>query len=374
MKKNEMMELEKKEHYDISRLLEIDAEYNLLLSERSNGKSYQVKKKVIENFMNKKIKFIYLRRFVVDLKESFINSYFSDENIPYRKWTKGKYDGIMCYRGNLYFYAYEDDKPVRGELCGKYMALSAATHYKSMSLTEYKNIIFEEFVVESGGYDYLPNECDTLQQLVSTIARKEKVNVYMIGNTINSMCPYFRYWSLKNIPKQKSGTIDVYNMEYSDGVVRIAVEICKETNTKGKMFFGKVEKNINNGVWVSKDYPSLPYEYKECVVLYTVIWRWGDLCYKSEILKKGNHIFVYVRPCDINKLYNIKKLRYISDEFVEKLPLYRWHTKKFVIIKKPDKLLELLLSRGQVCFSDNLSGEEFSNIYEIYTKHIIKRG
>lgn len=358
----------KKEHYEMDNLIAENADYNLLLSERSSGKSFQIKKKFIDDYFETKIKFIYLRRHVVDLKESLVNSYFSDENINYRKWTKGKYDGIMCYRGNLYFFAYENDKAVRGEICGKYFALSASTHYKSMSLTEYRNIVFEEFVVESGGYSYLPNEPDMLQQLVSTIARKNKVHVYLVGNTINSMCPYFRYWSLKNIPKQKQGTIDVYNMHYSDGVVKIAVEICKETNSKGRMFFGKVEKNINNGVWVSKDYPTIPYDYKDCRVLYTVIWRWGDLCYKSEILKKEKHIFLYVRPCDINKQYNIKKLRFVSDEFAEKLPLYRWHTKKFVIIKKPDKLLETLLKRNQVCYSDNLSGEEFNNIFEIYTK------
>lgn len=355
-----------KEHYDMSNLIAVDAQYNMLLSERSSGKSYQVKAKVIKDFIDNGIKFIYLRRHVVDLKESLVNSYFSDENIPYRKWTKGKYDGIMTFRGNLYFFAYEDDKPVRGALCGKYFALSAATHYKSMSLTEYRNIVFEEFVVEQGGYSYLPNECDTLQQLVSTIARKNSIHVYMIGNTINSMCPYFRYWSLKNIPKQKQGTIDVYNMEYSDGIVRVAVEICQATNSKGKMFFGKVEKNINNGVWVSKDYPRLPYNYKECIVLYTSIWEWGDICYKAEILRKEQHVFLYVRPCDINKVYNLEKLRYISDKFNQVLALFKWHTPSFITMTNADKLITSLIRSGHVCYSDNLSGEEFNNIYDIY--------
>lgn len=367
---SELKEVKKKQHYDMTNLIAEDAEYSILLSERSNGKSFQIKKKFVEDFINHGIKFIYLRRHITELKEAIVNSYFSDINIPYRKLTKGKYDGIMTFRGNLYFFHMEDDKQVRGALCGKYFALSTATNYKSMSLTEYKNIVFEEFVAETRGYTYLPNECDILQQLISTIARKEKVHVYMVGNTINSMCPYFRYWSLKNIPKQKAGTIDVYNMEYSSGIVKIAVEICEETAEKGRMFFGKVEKNINNGVWVSQEYPKLPYNYKECKRLYTVIWEWGDICYKAEILRHEKHIFLYVRPCDINKVMGIHKLRYISDKFEQILASVRSHTSYFVPLNKADEIVMNLVKIGHVCYSDNLSGEEFNNIYDIYYRKI----
>lgn len=360
--------VEKKEHYDITDLLSYDAEYNLLLSERSSGKSYQIKKVFISDFINNNIKFIYLRRHVTELKEYMVNSYFADPNIPYRKWTKDRYDGIMCFRGNLYFYEMKDDKQVRGPLCGKYFALSIATNYKSMSLTDYRNIVFEEFVAEKRGYTYLIDECTILQDLISTIARKNKVHVYMVGNTINSMCPYFRYWSLKNIPKQKRGTIDIYNMEYSDGTVKIAVEACEETARKGRMFFGKAAEKINSGIWTSREYPKLPYEYKKCRVLYTTIWEWGELGYKAEVLRYESHIFLYVRPCDINKQYTLKRMRFISDRFNEVLSKFRWHTPYFIPVGKADGVVRSLIQLGHVCYSDNLSGEEFNNIYEIYNR------
>lgn len=356
------------EHYSIAKILKEDAEYNILLSERASGKSYQVKKTVIEDFMKSASKFVYLRRFVIELKESMIESYFDDENIPYRKWTNGLYDGIMAYRGNLYFYAWEDDKKVRKEQCGKFLALSSANHYKSMAMTQYKNVIFEEFVAPPSGYSYLPNECNELQQLISTIARKNRIRVFLIGNTINSMCPYFREWQLKGIPKQKAGTIDTYTMTYSTGEIKIAVEICKETATKGRMFFGNIEKNINNGVWVSEEYPKLPHSYKDCKMLYMSIWQWGDLCYKCEILRYQTEVFLYVRPCDINKVYAIDSIRFISDVYKHILATSRWHTPTFIPLNKADILVEKLMGMGKVCFADNMSGEEFNSIYDIYAR------
>ena len=358
------------EHYSIDNILKEDAEYNILLSERSSGKSYQVKKTVIKDFLESGAKFVYLRRFVIELKESMVNDYFDDENIPYRKWTKNKYDGIMSYRSNLYFYVWEEDKKVRKEQCGKYMALSSSNHYKSMAMTQYKNVIYEEFVAPPSGYGYLQDECNELQQLVSTIARKNRIRVFLIGNTINSMCPYFREWGLKGIPKQKSGTIDVYHMQYSTGEIKIAVEICKETASKGKMFFGNIEKNINNGVWVSEEYPKLPHQYKECSVLYVTIWQWGDLCYKAEILRHDTEVFLYVRPCDINKIFTLDSMRFISDIYKHRMARVRSHTPTFVPINNADKLIEQLVDTGKICFSDNMSGEEFTSIYDIYhNKH-----
>ncbi len=360
---------EKNDFYDISNIVAMHAQYNILLSERSGGKSFQVKKYVIDNFMQKKEKFILLRRFVTELKEDYINGYFDDENMPYRKLTDNQYDGIMCYRGNLYFFVWENDVRVRKVVCGKYMSLASAGHYKSMALTQYTTVIYEEFVIRNKlAYRYLPNECDELQDFISTVARKNVISVFLIGNTINSLCPYFREWQLKHIPRQKPGTIDIYNMEYSSGTVKIAVEICEPRSNKGRMFFGKAEQTINNGVWTSEEYPKLQYEYKNCKVLYTIIWQWGEMCFKSELLKHEKDVIIYVRPCDINKIWDMDKYRFVSDKFLMCLDSCRYHTPRFYILNKADELFHSLMRIGRICFSDNLCGEEFNGIYKIYNE------
>ena len=79
------------------------------------------------------------------------------------------------------------------------MALSASTHYKSTQYPFVKNMIFEEFVTDGL---YLQNECNLLMQLVSTVFRNRKDGkVFLIGNTISRVCPYFYEWELRGIPK-----------------------------------------------------------------------------------------------------------------------------------------------------------------------------
>ena len=71
----------KKKYYNISNILKTDAPWMMLLGQRSNGKSYQVKQTVLENAYNNGMKFIYLRRWKEDVRQKAVTSYFEDMNI-----------------------------------------------------------------------------------------------------------------------------------------------------------------------------------------------------------------------------------------------------------------------------------------------------
>lgn len=349
-----MNKIAKQKYYNIQNIIKEDCEYNVLLGERSNGKSYQVKDYCINDYLENGNKLIYLRRYTVEIKNAMVESYFADVDIS--KKTKGKYELIVAYRSSIYLANYNDDGTInRGVEIGKMMALSSSTHYKSMSLLEFKNIIFEEFITDDG---YLFNEPNTLQQLVSTIARRNRIKVFLIGNTISRLCPYFNEWQLFNIPKQKQGTIEIYNMstdQYDETgkrvVIKIGVELCENSGNNSKMFFGTVSKTITNGAWETKEQPHIPYEYKECKCLYKLTIIKFNMIYICEVLNHKSDYFVFVHPSN-----KVATARIIQDNYEPNMLI----TDKLIPLTKGDTLILKLFKMGKICYSDNLTGSEFS--------------
>lgn len=344
----------KQKYYSVENILEENADYNLLLGERSNGKSYSVKHQCLHDYVDKKFGFIYLRRYTVEIKNFMVQSYFNDVDI--KKETNGEYDAIDVYRSGIYLCTYEDGKLNRKVQCGLVMALSTATHYKSMSLLEFKNVIFEEFITDEL---YLDNEPSKLQQLISTIARRERIRVFLIGNTISRLCPYFNEWQLIHIPKQKQGTIDIYNMttdqvdENGDKiVVKIAVELCENSGNNSKMFFGVRSKAITSGTWETDVQPHIPYEYNECDKLYTFAVSKFNMAYVCEVLKYEKDMFLFVHPTN-----KIKCTRIITDEYIPNMMV----TNRLIVLTRGDEVALKLIKMNKICFSDNLTGSEFKS-------------
>lgn len=344
----------KQKYYQLNNILKENCEYNILLGERSNGKSYAVKHFCIYDYLKNGNMFIYLRRYTVESKNMMVESYFDDVDVP--KITKGKYEYISVYRGGIYF-AYIDsktDKEIRAEQIGMIMSLSISTHYKSMSLLKYKNLIFEEFISKTL---YLEDEPNTLQQLVSTIARREKIKVFLIGNTISRLCPYFNEWALQHIPSQKQGTIDVYKMnttqEDENGnpvVVHIAVELCENSGNNSKMFFGSVSKSITNGSWEVEEQPHIPYKYDECKKMYALTVIKYNMIYVCELMRHENEYFIFVHPSN-----KIRTDRIIQDAYSPNMLT----TNKLTELTRGDKLMKYLIKLNKICYSDNLTGSEF---------------
>lgn len=344
----------KQKFYSIKNILKLDCEYNLLLGERSNGKSYAAKHHCIQDYLDNGNRFIYLRRLTVEIKNMMVEAYFNDVDVP--KITKGKYELISVYRSGIYFAKLDEEGRIeRGEQIGIVMALSTGAHYKSMSLLQYKNIIFEEFI-SSGAY--LPDEPNLLQQLVSTVVRRTRGRVFLIGNTISRLCPYFNEWSLVNIPSQKQGTIDIYRVitdqkDDNDNniTIKIAVEICANSGNNSKMFFGSVSKAITAGAWESYEQPHIPYPYDDCEKIYSITIIKYNMMYCAEILKYNYEFFVFVHPTNKIRTHRIIQSKYDTNMFV---------TSKLVELTKGDRLMKKLFILNKICFSDNLTGTEFT--------------
>lgn len=355
--------MRKQKFYKLDKILSHDAQYNIIYGERSNGKSYAVKRHVLkEAFETKKNCFVYLRRYREDIKQSYTESYFCD--MPIEEITNGEYDSVICYAGVIYFgKQLEDGKVKRSYPIGRACSLSESQRYKSNAFPDVKYVIYEEFLTKS---TYLPNEPNMLQDFISTVARRREIKVFCIGNTISRVCPFFSAWKLERIPKQEQGTIDDYyiltDQQDDEGKylsVKIAVEYAENSGNNSKMFFGEHSKAITSGAWETNPQPHLTKKYSNYEMVYEMLIQANGFQFVLQLLVSpdgGTINFVY--PFTGNR--NIYRI--ISNEFSDD-PM---KTNYFVRDKiRAEKIINDNLLNGKTCYSDNLTGEEFKQICEL---------
>ena len=348
-------------YYDISNVLKTEAQYIILLGQRSNGKSYQAKLTVLKNAYKNKKNFVYLRRWQADIKTKAIKSYFAD--MPISKITNGEYSGIEAWNGDIYF-TKEDEKGniVKGQTIGKYCALNEYERYKSWAFVDYDYILFEEFITDSG---YLPMECKKFVSLISTIIRRRTGKVFMIGNTLTPVCPYFGEWGLINVPKQEIGTIDIYkhvtDQQNEDGetiTVEIAVEYCANSGNNTKLIIGKSSKMITSGTWQVDEVLHLPEKLEHYDRLYKVLYIHNMFKFMLELLRKDQNYLVYVYPYTNHTIP--ENIRTIED--TPSLNVLSTMTLKGKELGKYDRMIVRLLSDEKICYSDNLTGTNFKQV------------
>ena len=347
----------KKKYYDLQHLLDCKCYWMILYGMRSNGKSYAVKKKILTDAMNG-ITFVYLRRWSEDIKTAAVESYFDD--IPFNEITNGKYVGIKAYQGYIYWYVIgEDDKPQRvGPAIGRYCALNMVERYKSQVFKDCGNIVFEEFLTDKL---YLSNEPKSLMQFVSTVARDRNLNVFMVGNTISRVCPYFDEWGLsKGIHNLKPGNIAIFHLHGENGVIDIAVENCEVVSTASKMFFGNTSKQIISGQWEVDEVPKLLKPYEFYTVLYELSVSAGEFSYIMQLMSDDANegLFVYVYP-NTKGRNTVRKIQpYFNTD--------PWITNGLRRDIKAECIIADCIRRCKLCFSDNLTGTDFKKVMQTY--------
>lgn len=350
----------------------IPAHYHILLGERSNGKSYAVKERALINaWNNDNNKFMYLRRWTMEIKASYVEQYFVDA--PITAITNNECNTVVCNGGKIFLAKYDADtqKTIRIKHVGYYRDLVGEQHFVSQNFDDVTMILFEEFV--SRDY-YLPNECTKLMNFVSTVARRRLVPVYMIGNTISRVCPYFVEWELLNVPRQKQGTIELYEIhtgEYDDDkneiIVRVTVEYCENSGKNSKMFFGKPSKMITNGQWQSKDFPHLNGKENSYSKLHELIFVHTGFKFKMIFMQPldGGRPFWYIKPFTDN-IYNddkFKNTRFVVHDFKESINI---KSDMVTIGFEPMNDAESMCFNYLECFvvSDNLTGTDFETCYK----------
>lgn len=361
MKKN------KNKHYSLSNILAENAQYNLLYGERSNGKSYAVKMRVLEDAFKEDKKFVYLRRWREDIMSNRAEGYFDDMELDdegnerVKEITGGIWTCVSVYRSEIYFASRDENgKKVRGKQIGRVGVLTGDTHEKSFSYVGYYNILFEEMITDKG---YLANEVKTFMSLVSTIFRRRNGKVFLIGNTLTKTCPYFREWELVNVPKQAIGSIDIYKYNTgelddsgNDLVIKIAVEYCANVQGVTKMIFGN--KMITKGEWATDEKEHLPHLYGEYTRHLQILIADELELFVIDVLSYKNQPLAYVRDIEKKWTEYEKYDIIITDKFHHDMK----YVKTLDAFPKLRKFIRWLFDSGNVCYKDNLVGTTFTTL------------
>lgn len=359
-------------YYDITNLLSTKAQYLMLLGQRSNGKSYQVKETVIKDAYEyiksdgkRGSRFIYLRRWVTDIKAKAVKAYFDDftefnkdNKLAVKELTEQMYVDIEAWNGFIYFVGIDEKgERYRTQPIGRYCALNEYERYKSQAFINYKNIVFEEFITDA---TYLNNEPTQLQQFCSTVLRDVEGRVFLVGNTLSRVCPYFNEWCLDGVLKQKQGTIEIYHHHIKDDIVNIAVEYCANANIKNTMFFGQSAKQIVSGEWDTKEVPKLPRKLEEYERVYEVLVEYQSFKFILDLLIEPEEggVIVYIYPNTSGRQID----RIITEQFSDS----PFISARLDTTKRPEYLINECFRRGKVCYSDNLTGADFNHVNEVF--------
>ena len=346
-----------KKYYSLKNMNDTKAQYRMLLGEKSNGKSYAVKSHLIDEAYRLGKKFVYMRRYREDLKTADVNAYFADA--PVKDITHHEYERVVYDRGTLYLANYNEDEDRfdKGPDIGRCVYLSGYEHFASQAFVDTYNIVYEEFITQRL---YLPNEPAQLQKMVSTILRDREGAVYLVGNTINRVCPYFTEWQLTHTIRQKPGTIEIYKFHRSDEegndiITEVAVERCESSNSKTNMFFGKTAEFIVKGGWEVYDKPKLPEENN--TVLYELLLENQGFAFVLQLMVTDEGgMFVYVYPYTYKrKIQRIITERFDTSPFV---------TSTFNPKINAEVLMQNCIKQKKVCYSDNLTGSDFEQILQ----------
>lgn len=339
-------------YYSLKQILSRDATYNLIYGERSNGKSYAVKKYCLERFRDYGEQFVIIRRRKSDITKVLSDLYFSDA--PIADIFRDK-NIIYTQSGRVYVAYRDDDGKTTGQICVGYVrALSEAQRYSSGAYNDVQNIVLEEYISLDGAY--LPNEIMLFRHIISTIARKRAVKIFMIANTISRLSPYWREFGVKNIERQAIGTIDEYEMETEDGnIIKIACEYCANSATRSKIFFGADSKMTNEGKWLTNEYPHITMDMLDnSVDLMAFVVEYNTTRFYCRVMMRqdNNGVFLYVTP----KTTAPKDYTTVYTNVVTTNPYYRRGLMPRT--QREKNVLSLIDSRCY--FSDNLTGTEFS--------------
>lgn len=362
MKEMEEMKMFNK-YYSLKKILSKNADYNIIIGERSNGKTYACLKYAIENLVENGSQFAYIRRWAEDVRgnraSQVFNALNSDGTI--KKLTKGKYSCVNYFAGKFFLANYDEKlkKYINSpNPIGFLFALTNMEHDKSTSYPDVNTIIFDEFLTRRY---YLPDEFVLFMNVISTIVRhRENVKIFMLGNTVNKYCPYFNEMGLTKVENMKKGSVDVYSYGSSD--LKVAVEYCgnsliKKGSDKYFAFDNPKLKMITKGEWEIDLYPHLPYKYKPSDILFTYFIQFDGNILQCEIINKRNEIFTYIH----RKTTPIRNKAGDLIYSLESNPAYN-----FVMnIKKPKNKIEQkvlwFFIHQKVFYQDNSIGEIVRN-------------
>ena len=352
-------------YYDINPIDETNAVYRMIIGSRSNGKTYSVCRHIVENYFARGERAAYIRRYDEDIQPKHLSSLFAPHYKLIEELSGGEWNSVY-YRAKEFHLCYIDED---GKITAKdptafcvTASINTAEHTKGQDRGEIHLILFDEFMTRDA---YLSNEFVQYCNLLSSLIRnRDNCTIYMLANTVNRYCPYFKEMGLKDVESMPQGQIYLYH--YGSADLSVAVEYCSPVKATEKVaskyfaFDNPQLEMITTGAWELMMYPRPPYKIFENDIKYRFYIQFGEALLCGEIVHPKNRtsdLFIFVHPQTKDIDIGDKTVLY-TDSFTTS----RYHVRFLKDMPTElHKLIYNLVTKKAVCFNSNETGEIWRN-------------
>lgn len=358
------------EYYSYANIDKLKATYNIIIGQRANGKTYGMLKKILDAYIDKGLPSAYVRRLDEQIKTTVIAHLFNELSPYIAKKTNGNYNGVTYWMHAFYLVKNDiladgsvkrqnkDSKP----FCRAY-ALNTMENSKGADAGKIRYICFDEFMTRKF---YLANEFVVFQNLLSSLIRnREGVQIYMLANTVNKYCPYFKDMGLKSVDTMEQGTINLYTVGKTD--TTIAVEYCDTVKVSEKVakyyaFDNPQLDMITSGAWEIALYRHSPPELHKYDIIISFFVVFDDKLIQGDIYNYKDYPIIFWHP-KTTPLKNPDQDIIYYPEIYDGNPLHMVTLSGGVT--KAQKLIEMLIKSNRTFYSDNTCGELVNNWLKI---------
>ena len=248
--------MKKSIYWNILPILGKKADFNLVIGQRGNGKTYGVLRRFLENYKKTKKRFCYIRRWKDDIVASYMEQLFS----PFDNLIEELFgSGFSIVYKNKKFYLVNPDG-IKVDCIGYVLSLSESHHTKSVSFVNVSEILLDEFIRMAGEQE-LKDELTRFDNVLSTIIRggNKNVIVWLLANTVSKYSPYFLRFGI-DINKVDQGSIITRSIKLENGeILTIDLEYC-EFNEEASKNISKYSTNamIRSGKWDIPETDEIP--------------------------------------------------------------------------------------------------------------------
>lgn len=368
----------------------------LIYSGRKRAKSFRVSADALADAYYNDRQFCYSRRWAEEMKIDDIEAYFADKVEYIKDMTDGEFNGVKAERGKLFLSGTDEEGNIlKGKQIGIYININRSRSKKSQQFPLVYTLIYEEvFTLDP----YCPKEPSKVLDLISTLNRGKEgdFKTFLISNTVSRINPYVTDWSLKNLAKQKSGSIDLYRLNLgsfdAEGLEEyylIACEYLEDARGEAeyKSVFGKKKSliktsSLSNDWDINELYPCIHQQVLKVLGIepqYTAIFESEAFKFKADIINIPINLYDYLSTIEDIEEFNKEDLDdstfevvYISRKTGDIKPETRAYstgvylspyiTNHLAILNDGDEIIDECISRGWVCYTDNLTANEFNQI------------
>lgn len=276
-------------YYNSNELFSHNSMINFVMSERGGGKSFDAKRRMINNFLNKQKMSIYIRRTKVEL-DLVKNTFFND--------IRDFYEGVE-------FSVDGSGGYINGELAIIFLPLSTSSNFKSSSYPNVDLIIFEEYVIaQTANKRYLKNEMFLLWEVIETILRLRDGRVLFLSNAISYVNPLFEFFNIEITNPEKRFH------KFKDGL--ITVELPQLDEYKKKKSQTKFAKLLEGSQYANYAFNNEVYEDSDDYILSE---RTGNFKFMCSIIFNNREVGVWFNESEFSLYCDYKILKESKKRF-----------------------------------------------------------